>query len=678
MIDKILFITLSNIGDVILTLPALDCLKANFPQAKVTVMAGPRTAEIFKDNSALEKLIVYDKHIKLREKIRLFYELKREGFDLVADLRNSLFGVFIPARYKISPFLFIPKNIKHMKERHLFKIKQLISKIAEKDTGHVPGVSLSIRAEDEGYVSVLLKTNNINSGDNIVVVSPGGRSHIKRWHKERFVQLINRLIDEFSAKVVLIGDKDDLPTAQYITENSEYPILNLSAMTNLLQLGALLKKADLIITNDSATLHLSSYLNRKIIAVFGSTDERKYCPWSDNWAIVKKEIFCRPCREAQCKSGALECMRLVKVEDVLVQVRNMLVTSGQLPVTSVKKDFKRILIARTDRIGDVILSTPVIKAMRQAYPHAYIAMLVSPYTKDIVEGNPYLDEVLVLDKDVRHKSWLGFLKFSFLLRRKRFDLAIILHPASRVHLLAFSAGIRRRIGYDYKLGFLLTDRLRHTKQLGQRHEAEYNLDLLKILGIEAKDKNLFIPLKEAAEKWAEDLFKRQGIKPSDKLLVIHPGASCVSKIWPAERFAETTDKLAEKYGFKILVIAGPRDIAVAEKVAANIRYPLINLAGKTSVAQLASLLKRCRLFISNDSGPVHIACAVGTPVISIFGRAQKGLSPMRWGPLGLKSKFLHKPAGCIECLAHNCVKEFACLKAITVADVLHAAEEILS
>jgi len=126
-----------------------------------------------------------------------------------------------------------------------------------------------------------------------------------------------------------------------------------------------------------------------------------------------------------------------------------------------------------------------------------------------------------------------------------------------------------------------------------------------------------------------------------------------------------------------LVIAGPKDISLADNVLKHMHQSACNLAGKISVSQLASILKRCQLFISNDSGPVHIASAVGTPVISIFGRNQKGLSPNRWGPVGKKDKILHKEVGCIECLAHNCNKEFACLKAITVDDVLKVADEIL-
>ncbi|MFA5177622.1 MAG: glycosyltransferase family 9 protein, partial [Candidatus Omnitrophota bacterium] len=281
------------------------------------------------------------------------------------------------------------------------------------------------------------------------------------------------------------------------------------------------------------------------------------------------------------------------------------------------------------------------------------------------------------DKDGAHKSWFNSLKFSRGLKRKKFDLALILHPVNRAHLVTFLAGIPKRVGYDRKLGFLLTDRIKHTKQRGEKHEVEYNLDLLRYLDIEPLGKDPYMPVKPESEKWAGELFKREDIDETDKLLAIHPAASCPSKVWPAERFAQATDNLAQSYGFKVLIVAGPKDLQAAEAVAEHMRSSVINLAGKTSVSQLASLLKRCVLFISNDSGPVHIASSLGTPVIAIFGRNQAGLSPRRWGPLGLKDRVLHKETGCIECLAHNCQKQFACLKAITVEDVVSTADEIL-
>jgi heptosyltransferase-2 len=673
MINKILFITLSNIGDCILTLPVLDSLRQNFSQARITVMVGPRPKEIFQNSPYIDRLIIYYKHSRLRQKIKLFNELKREKFDMIVDLRNSFFGVFLPAGYRTSPFLFIPKNIKHMEDRHLYKIRNL--RLAGRQANSKSQTkSIYISRQDEEYIDGLLKENAVTEKDGIIIISAGARSHIKRWAKEKFVDLIQNLVKEFKIKVILVGDKEDIPINKYITESLAFPVVDLSAKTTIAQLACLLKKAKLLITNDSATLHLASYLNVPIVAIFGPTDDKKYAPWSDKSTVVKKEIFCRPCEKAQCRFGTLECMKLIKTEDVFRQAVDQLNPNSK---SQIPNNCKRILIVRTDRIGDVLLSTPVIKALRDSYPNAYISMMVSPYAKDIVDDNPFLDRVIIYDKNSKHKSWPRSIKFAQNLKKKRFDLALILHPTNRVHLINFFAGIPRRIGYNRKLGFLLTDRIKHTKQLGEKHELEYSLDLVRYLGIEPKDKTLYMPIKEESEKWIDTLFAQEGIKKTDKLLAIHPGASCPSKIWPPERFAGAADKLAQNYGFKILLVAGPKDIILAQNVIKNMHNPAINLAGKTSVSQLASLLKRCVLFISNDSGPVHIASAVGTPVISIFGRNQKGLSPFRWGPVGKSDCFLHKEVGCIECLAHNCRKDFACLKAITVEDVLNAATSIL-
>ncbi len=680
MINKILFITLTNIGDVILTLPVLDSLRLGFPESKITVMVGERPREIFENNPDIERVVVYNKRSKLKEKIKLFNELRKERFDLVVDLRNSFFGMFLSAKHRTSPLAVIPEELKHMKEKHLYKLKNLRTG----ELANSKARSLYIKPGDEEYINKILKENGIADKDKIVIISPGARSHIKRWSQDKFVDLIPLLVEEFGARVILVGDKDDIPIAGYIVKHCRYPLIDLTGRTSIMQLAGLLNTAGCVITNDSAVLHIASYINVPIVAIFGPTNELKYGPWSGIKIVVRKDIFCRPCEKAQCKFGTVKCMQLVKVEDVLRAVKGVLVTSYDLPacrqageLTSYD-NFKRILIVRTDRIGDVLLSTPVIKAMRDSYPDAYIAMMVSSYTKDIVDGNPYLDEVIIYDKDAKHKSWLRSVKFACNLKKQRFDLAIILHPTNRVHLVTFFAGIPRRIGYDRKLGILLTDRIKHTKQLGEKHELEYNLDLVRCLGIEPKDKDLFMPIKRESEKWVEELFRQEGIKDYDKLLAIHPGASCPSKIWPNERFAEVADRLAQKYGFKVLIASGPKDIALAQNVIRQMHHPAINLAGKISVSQLASVLKRCQLFISNDSGPVHISSAIGTPVISIFGRSQRGLSPKRWGPVGKIDRIAYKTVGCVECLAHNCVRNFACLREVTAGYVLDVADSILT
>jgi len=671
---KILFITLSNIGDAVLTLPALDVLRANLAEAQIQVMAGPRSSEIFQDNPCIKRVVVYDKRAPLKDKLKLFLALRREKFDVVVDLRNSFFGALLGAKYRTSPFTAIPATLKHMKDRHLYRIRGIISKLKDQKIRPLSR-SLYISPEDEKYISKILQPQTVNKEDKIIIISAGARSHTKRWPSDKFLELAAALNQAFRAKVVLVGDKEDAPVNKYISQRLNDKVLDLSGQTSLKQLACLIQKADAVITNDSAVLHLASYLNAAVVAIFGPSDENKYGPWSENKAVVKKNISCRPCEKAQCRFNTLQCLQIINQEDVLRQLKKAL---GAAPgIESVSEDLERILVVRTDKIGDVLLSTPVIRALRDHYPHAYIAMMVSPYSKDIVEGNPYLDDVIIYDKDGKHRSWRRSFKFARNLKKKKFDLALILHPTNRVHLVTFIASIPRRVGYDRKLGFLLTDRIKHLKHLGQKHELEYNLDLLRYLGVEARDKNLFMPQREESERWAEEILSSEEVKKSDKLLALHPGASCHSKIWPYQRFAESADKLVKKYGFKVVILAGPRDISLANSLAGKMQSEAINLAGKTSVSQLASVLKRCQLFISNDSGPVHIASALEVPVISIFGRAQEGLSPKRWGPLGLKASILHKTVGCIECLAHNCTKNFACLKAIEVQDVLAAADAML-
>ena len=672
---KILFITLSNIGDCILTLPVLDFLRQKYPLARITCLVPPRPSEIFINNPAVADVIIFDKHIKLIAKIKLFFVLSRRNFDLVVDLRNSFFGAFLPAKRSNlfwGPLRRIPAGIKHMKEKHLFWANLLNYSKRNKEYQ-----SLNIASKDVDYIQKILSEQNLAESVGLIVIAPGSRSQPKCWDRQNFSQLYQHLIKEGN-QIVLVGDVFDQPVCDYLQKEYGQKILNLCAKTNLSQLAALLKQARLLITNDSAVMHLASYLNVPVVAIFGPTDEKKYGPWSQNSAVVKKDIFCRPCQKAQCRFSSLECLKAIKPQDVLDQV-DFLLTNKSIGISKdVCQQYKRILIVRTDRLGDVLLSTPVVKALRQEFPQSYISMLVSPYTKEVLEGNPNLDEIITFDKDAKNKGFWSTLKFIQVLRKKKFDLVIVLHPTTRMHLLTFFAGIPKRLGYDRNFGFLLTDKIKHTKQYGQKHESEYALDLVRYLGIEPQDKTLFMPIKKDSEKWVEDLFNQTGIKDNDKLLVIHPAASCPSRIWPGERYAQVADKLVGQYGFKVIIVSSPGDIQKAEVVIKNMRSKALNLAGKTSISQLASLLKRSQLFISTDSGPMHVAAAMGVPVITIFGRSQAGLSPQRWGPVGTKSRVLYKTVGCTVCLAHNCQKDFACLKSTTVEDVFLAVESILN
>lgn len=332
---------------------------------------------------------------------------------------------------------------------------------------------------------------------------------------------------------------------------------------------------------------------------------------------------------------------------------------------------ERILIVRTDRLGDLILSTPVIKNIKMQFPSAELSFMCSSYARQALLANPYLVEIIVCDKG-GFKDWL---KLVLYLRKRKFDWAIILHPTVRVHLLTFFAGIPRRIGWDRKKGWLLTDRIKHNKQEGLKHELEYNLDILRYLDIPIRDKSLYFPLFPEAWASVKVLPQAQGLIIGE-YIVINPLASCPSKRWPQEYFSQLIKLLKDKFKLPIVIISSKAEAHFADLLVRE--NQVIDLRGKLDLLALGALLKNAKLFISNDSGPVHIAAAFNTPVISIFGRNDRGLSPTRWRPVNEKSVYIHKNVGCDKCLAHACKKEFLCLKAIKPEEVFQKAIDLIS
>ncbi len=338
---------------------------------------------------------------------------------------------------------------------------------------------------------------------------------------------------------------------------------------------------------------------------------------------------------------------------------------------------KRILITRTDRLGDVVLSTPVVRHMRKLFSGAHIAFMVRPENRDILANNPHLDEVIVYDKYGSQGSFLATIKFALSLRKKSFDLGIALHPTNRAHIILFLAGIPVRVGYDRKMGFLLTKRVSHIKQEGGRHEVDYNFDLLEKAGfnVEGADRKPYIETSEEEKITVDSIQKSEGIEGG--FVTIHAGASCPSKRWSAERFARVGDILSEKYNLKVVLIGGNETEKYSSLVTSKMKHKPVDLTGALLIGELAELLSRSRVFISNDSGPVHVAAAMKTPVVAIFGRKSPGLSPKRWGPLGVKDVILHKDVGCQKCLAHKCDRDFECLKAISAEEVVRAVGKIV-
>lgn len=341
------------------------------------------------------------------------------------------------------------------------------------------------------------------------------------------------------------------------------------------------------------------------------------------------------------------------------------------------KDVNRILIIRTDRIGDVILNTPVFKALRHNFPKAYITAVIQPYVKEIIEGNPNIDEIITYDKNFSQAGWRSTLRFIKYLRRKQFDLSIALNPSKRSNLVTFLAGIKYRIGYDRKWGFLLTHRMKDNKWMGLKHEVDYNLDLLRYVGLEVKDRELYMPIFKEDEDYIADILREAGVSSQDALITVHPSASDHTKRWSLEQYARLIDKLIGNFKFKVALVSAKEDKALIEKLVSLTFNKPINFCGRTTLRQLAALCKKSQVFISNDSGPVHIAAAVKVPTIVIFGRILAGVGPKRWGPYGGEGIVVQKDVGCKPCDPQNCLENFKCLAAVSVEDIIDAVKKII-
>lgn len=293
---------------------------------------------------------------------------------------------------------------------------------------------------------------------------------------------------------------------------------------------------------------------------------------------------------------------------------------------------KKILLIRTDRFGEFILNIPVITAIKEKFKDAKITVLISPNVEELVINNPAIAEVIRYDANTQ-KGILSTLKIIKELKRRRFDLAIILNPQKKFNIITFFSGIPIRMGYNRKWPFLLTHRLEDRKYLGEKHEVEYNLDLARLIGADTQDKTLYIPIQSSDEKFVERIFNDFNLNKSASLIAIHPWTSNPLKQWPVDNFIELIKRLLEKFNIKITIIGGKENIDISNQFCQKIGNSVINLTGIFSLRQLAAFFKRCRLLISNDSGPMHLASAVNTPVVALF-RNTPGVSSKRWGPWG--------------------------------------------
>ena len=356
---------------------------------------------------------------------------------------------------------------------------------------------------------------------------------------------------------------------------------------------------------------------------------------------------------------------------------------------------KKILIRGVNWIGDAVLTLPAVSAVRRAYPDACISLLVKPWVSGIFEGSPDINEIIIYED--RFNTVAGKLKLAKILRAKKFDMAILLQNAFDAALIAWLSGIPARIGYGTDCRSLLltnaipvkTVKSSDDKSLQKNHQVYYYLNLLKeALNIEPVGIEPTIYLKKDELQEARTLLNSTFNlhpstfipQPSSLVVGINPGAAYGSaKRWTPEKFAGLIRRIIDELDGNVIIFGSKSESAIAQEITGKITQAvyssrILNLTGKTSLRQLAALISECDAFITNDSGPMHIASAMSVPLVAIFGSTD----PNATGPLGASYKVISKELSCSPCLKRKCPKEHLnCMEAINVDDVFNALKEIL-
>lgn len=323
---------------------------------------------------------------------------------------------------------------------------------------------------------------------------------------------------------------------------------------------------------------------------------------------------------------------------------------------------KRILIIQTAFIGDVILITPLLKAVKELYPTAHIDALVVPGASGLLQNNPHLSEVLSYSK--RDRASISMRRMILQIKDRAYDMAISPHSSGRTHLLMYLARIPQRIGFDRgTMPFLLTAKTPHPRGI---HKAKKNLALLKLLTEQEFDHQTeLFPSAEDKSKADELLAPLHG----QELIALAPGSVWATKCWPVEYYAELAKSLSQK-SYGILLIGGKEDKAKCDIIQQSCPES-INLAGKTNLLESAAAIAQCKLMICNDSGALHIANAMQTRVIAFFGPTVQSLG---YFPFGAQDKVFETDLDCRPCSSHGpqkCpLKHHNCMKLLRPDNVL--------
>lgn len=342
---------------------------------------------------------------------------------------------------------------------------------------------------------------------------------------------------------------------------------------------------------------------------------------------------------------------------------------------------RSVLVYAPSWIGDGVMSLGAVRALRSSYPSARLGVLTRPWVADVYRACDAVDEIVDYDARGQDRGWSGFWRAARRVRQGDYDACVLFPNAFRAAALVKAAGIRERWGYATESrGLLLTRSVPQPPRPFGRHQAYFYLDLLAGLGLPATtgEPNTRLDLPEAWSREARARLDQAGWS-GGALVGVHPGATnSRAKIWKASRYAEVAGRLAAERSAQVAVLGGPAEAELAEEVLSHLpedqRSTAVSLQGRTSLSELMGVLKNLSVFLTNDSGPMHLASALGVATVAIFGPTDA----RETGPLSANARVVREAVDCSPCEYRDCPIDHRCMERVSAERVLGEAESLIS
>lgn len=340
-----------------------------------------------------------------------------------------------------------------------------------------------------------------------------------------------------------------------------------------------------------------------------------------------------------------------------------------------KSGIDNILIRATNWVGDAVMTLPALEAVRENFQSASVTVLARPWVAPLFENHPAVNNILIYNEfGGLKKKMTEFFHVINLVQKNRFDLAVLFQNAFEAALIAYLGRVKYRLGFDSDgRGFLLTHGIKRSGEIFAVHQVEYYLSILKAAGLKAESRNPVLYLSKKDIGKAENLMQQQGISKNDFVLGISPGAIFGNaKRWPFERFAKISDWASEKWGAKVIILGSRKEKDIGNKIAGIMRNKAADFCGTTSLGEAMGLIALCGFFVTNDSGLMHVAAALGIPTLAIFGSTDH----VATGPRGSKTKIIRHDIACSPCLKPECPIDFKCMLSIEPEEVWNEMEKL--